>query len=161
MICILSARPNNDSGIVGVGDGVDLADSACVGVCGDGGGNVGVGIGIGCGYGDRDGGGDVDCGGGGTGEIDLHFLRDRIKNSEGVEKVQGCLVLLRAWKACNNKKSYSSQTTFIAKSVRPVCNCLRNHHSCNVEAFLSHHQHSTIHNFYLMCKGNGSTCSSV
>ena len=116
-----------------------------------------------------DGGGDGDDGGigggdgddGDDGETDLHFLREKIKNSEGVEKVQGCLILLRAWKACNNKKSYSSLKTFVAKSVRPVCNCLHNHHSGNVEAFLSHHQLCSIHNFYLKCKGNGSTCSTV
>jgi len=124
-----------------------------------------------CGDGDGDGGGDgddggigggnVDCGAGEVSETDLHFLRDKIKNSEGVEKVQGCLLLLRAWKACNNKKSYSSLKTFLAKSVRPVCNCLRNHHNGNVEAFLSHHQLSTIHNFYLKCKGNGGTCSTA
>ena len=127
----------------------------------DGDGNVdGVGEG-----GDVDDGGDV-CDdivgdGGGDGGTDLYFLRDKIKNSEGVEKVQGCLLLLHAWKACNNKKAYSSFKTFLAKSVRPVCNCLKNHHNGNVELFIRHHNLRSIHNFYLKCKGNGSTCSNA
>ena len=62
----------------------------------DGDGNVDGGSG---GDGDGDDGGDV-CddivgeGGDGDGGTDLYFLRDKIKNSEGV-----CLLLLHAWKA--------------------------------------------------------------
>jgi len=146
---------------------------------GDGGSDVDVDCGI-DGGGDEDGDGNVDGGSGGDGDgddivgdvcddivgeggdggTDLYFLRDKIKNSEGVEKVQGCLLLLHAWKACNNKKAYSS-FKFLAKSVRPVCNCLKNHHNGNVELFIRHHKLRSIHNFYLKCKGNGSTYSTA
>ena len=99
--------------------------------------------------------------GGDDGGTDLYFLRNKIKDSEGAEKVHGCLLLLHGWNACKNKKAYSSLKTFLAKSVRPVCNCLKNHHNGNVELFITHHNLSSIHNFYLKCKGNGTTCSNV
>ena len=143
---------------------------------GGNGGDVDVDCGI-DGGGDEDGDRNVDGGSGGDddggdvcedivdvvgdGGTDLLFLRNKIKNSEGAEKVHGCLLLLHGWNACNNKKAYPSLKTFLAKSVRPVCNCLKNHHNGNVELFITHHNLSSIHNFYLKCKGNGTTCSNV
>ena len=166
---------DSDVGSGGNGDEVVGVSNVCDGIGGDGvdgigddGVDVGDGHGDGVDVGDGNVDGDIGCSGdggdddgGGDGGTDLYFIREKIKNSEGVEKVQGCLLLLQAWKACNDKKAYSSLKTFLAKSVRPVCNCLKNHHNGNVELFISHHNLRSIHNFYLKCKGNGSICSTV
>ena len=121
--------------------------------------------------GDQNGDGDVDCGGcddddgdegAGVGANDLFSLRNKIKNSIGPEKVRGCILLLHAWDASKDKKSYSSLKTFMTKVVRPVCNCLRNHHGGNIDLFVAHHDvQNSIHNFYKKCRGNiNSTCVS-
>ena len=149
----------------GVGVGVNVGGSA-----GDGDG-VGVGVGVDVGVGDAGGIGDVgddrvgeSCDGQkdgvGVGVPDLLVLRDKIKNAVAPEKVRGCVLLLRAWDICKEKKSYSSLKTFVAKSVRPVCNCLRFHHNGNVEEFVSYHSLTSIHNCYKKCKGNGNMCSN-
>ena len=156
---------------IGVGVGVVVGDEdgpgdkgVGVGVDGDGDkdgpDDNGVGVGVGVdGDGEKDDRGDN---GVGVGVHDLFFLRDKIKSAVGQEKVQGCLLLLHAWEESSDKKSYSSLKTFMAKSVRPVCNCLCNHHGGNIDLFVTHHDiQNSIHNFYKKCRGNiNSSCVS-
>jgi len=185
MYCILFVGRTDENGSVGVDVCVDVGDSACggvgVGVGVDGdievGVDIGVGVGVGVVVGDEDGPGDKGVGVGvdgdgdkdvpgdngvGVGVHDLFFLRDKVKSAVGQEKVKGCLLLLHAWEESSDKKSYSSLKTFMAKSVRPVCNCLCNHHGGNVDLFVAHHDiQNSIHIFYKKCRGNiNSTCVS-
>ena len=167
MYCILFVGRTDENGSVGVDVCVDVGDSACggvgvgVGVGGDieVGVDIGVGVVVGDGDGDKDGPGDN---GVGVGVRDLFFLRDKVKSAVGQEKVKGCLLLLHAWEESSDKKSYSSLKTFMAKSVRPVCNCLCNHHGGNIDLFVAHHDiQNSIHNFYKKCRGNiNSSCVS-
>jgi len=170
---------DSDVGSGGNGDEVVCVSNVCDGIggddvdgIGDDGVDVGDGNGDGVDVGDGNGDGDIGCSGDGgdddgddgvgvrVGVHDLFSLRNKIKSSDGPEKVKGCVLLLSAWEKSKDKKTYSSLKTFMAKVVRPVCNCLKYHHGGNIEEFISHHSLTSIHNFYKKCKGNGNVCSN-